>query len=154
MSLTFPSSPYGNNRTKITIPKLFLWSCPLSFCLSFGSNSFWKAFGMFPMCSMHFSWLLQNTHYFPSLLSMPTKVVSAINIQKAIWSPMCRKDTAPIAVHRCQCRGCQCCAQRVGSSLNHFCGATDHFLRPPTLRLVPAPMGAVPEAGALVSLQV
>lgn len=120
MSLTFPSSPYGNNRIKITISKLFLWPYLLPFYPSFGSNSFWKPFEMFPMSSMHFSWLLQDTHCFPSLLFMPAMVISAISIQKATGTQMSTKDTAPTTIHQCRCRGCQHCAHCGESALNHF----------------------------------
>lgn len=63
---------------------------------------------MFPMYSMHFSWL-QDTRCFPPLLFLLAVMVLSIivNIQKVIWSLMSSKDTAVITAHQWRCRGCQ-----------------------------------------------
>lgn len=75
---------------------------------------------MFPMNSTHFSWWAQDTHCF--LLFLLSMVVSSVTVYtpKTVWSQVSSKDTAPIAAHPWQCRGCQCQCPGVASVLCHL----------------------------------
>lgn len=93
---------------------------------------------MFHVSSVHFSWLLQDIHYFPSLLFMPAMVVLAVSFQKAIETQMSTKDTAPTTV--CQCWGREAAsavpnAWRLHSSTRPI-SAADHFFQSPPLQLM------------------